>query len=97
MRELAFYQENGMEPSAEAVSVEALGKQFLILGNAQHWVDRLGEMQEKLKPDWICIRTRTPKPEVGYYPNAAEALECIYRLGEDSDQALPSSLTRNQS
>ena len=83
VRELAFYQENGMEPSAEAVSVEALEKQFLILGNAQHWVDRLGEMQEKLQPDWICIRTRTPKPEVGYYPDAGEALECIYRLGEE--------------
>ena len=72
-----------MEPEAAAVPVETLEKQFLILGNAQTWVDRLGEMQEKLKPDWICLRTRTPKPETGYYPDPAESLECIYRLGED--------------
>lgn len=83
VRELAFYQENGMEPGAGALPVEALERQFLILGSAQHWVDRLGEMQDKLSPDWICIRTRTPKPEAGYYPSADETLECIYRLGEE--------------
>lgn len=83
VRELAFYQEHGMEPEAAPVPVEALERQFLILGNAQKWVDRLGEFQEKLKPDWICIRTRTPKPETGYYPDPAEALDCIYRLGEE--------------
>lgn len=83
VRELRFYQEHGMEPEAAPLPVEALERQFLILGTAQRWIDRLGEMQEKLKPDWICIRTRTPRPEAGYYPDAAEALDCIYRLGEE--------------
>jgi alkanesulfonate monooxygenase SsuD/methylene tetrahydromethanopterin reductase-like flavin-dependent oxidoreductase (luciferase family) len=83
VRELAFYQANGMEPEAAPEPVETLEKQFLILGNSQNWVDRLGEMQEQLNPDWICIRTRTPKPEGGYYPSQEESLECIYRLGEE--------------
>ncbi|MFT4562378.1 MAG: alkanesulfonate monooxygenase SsuD [Gammaproteobacteria bacterium] len=83
VRELAFYQEHGMEPTAEAVTVEKLEQQFLILGSAQKWIDRLGEMREQLKPDWVCLRTRTPVPEVGYYPDPEESLECIYRLGEE--------------
>ena len=48
-----------MEPSAEAVSLEALEKQFLILGNAQHWVDPWGEMQENCNPTgYTCARAR---------------------------------------
>ena len=83
VRELGFYQQHGMTPDAESQPTEKLEREFLILGPAQKWVDRLGEIQEKLKPDWICIRTRNPRPETGHYPDKEESLDCIARLGEE--------------
>lgn len=83
VRELSFYQQHGMTPDAAPLPVETLEKDFLILGNAQTWIDRLGAVQEVLKPDWVCIRTRNPRPETGHYPDEAEALECVQRLGEE--------------
>ena len=67
----------------DATPIEALERQFLILGSPQRWVDRLGDMHDRLAPEWICIRIRTPRPETGYYPTAGESLECIQRLGEE--------------
>lgn len=84
VRELGFYQEHGMTPDAAAGDpIDKLEREFLILGSPQKWVDRLGEIQDKLNPDWVCIRTRNPRPETGHYPDASEALDCIYRLGEE--------------
>lgn len=81
--ETNFYEQHGMTPDLEEQPTERMEKQFLILGPPQKWIDRLGEVQERLKPDYVCIRTRNPRPSTGYYPDKAEFLECIHRLGEE--------------
>ncbi|HXG20437.1 MAG TPA: LLM class flavin-dependent oxidoreductase [Methylomirabilota bacterium] len=83
VRELSFYEQHGMTSNAEEHPVERLERQFLILGPPQKWIDRLGEVQERLQPDFVCIRTRNPRPSSGHYPSKAEFLECLTRLGEE--------------
>jgi len=81
--EAKFYETHGMTPDIEQQPTERLERQFLILGPAQKWIDRLSEVQERLKPDYICLRTRNPRPDTGHYPSKTEFLECIQRLGEE--------------
>jgi alkanesulfonate monooxygenase SsuD/methylene tetrahydromethanopterin reductase-like flavin-dependent oxidoreductase (luciferase family) len=83
VRELNFYEQHGMTPDIEEQPLERLERQFLILGPPQKWIDKLGEVQERLKPDFVCFRTRNPRPSSGYYPERTEFLECITRLGEE--------------
>ena len=83
VRELSFYAEKGLSPDTEAKDVlEPLENMFLCLGNKQKWVDRMGEMKEKVNPDWLCIRTRNPVNPGKYYPSRTECLEVIERFGE---------------
>lgn len=94
--ETNFYEQHGMTPDLEEQPTERMEKQFLILGPPQKWIDRLGEVQERLKPDYVCIRTRNPRPPTGHYPDKAEFLDCIQRLGEEVIryfQKGPTSLT----
>lgn len=94
--ETNFYEQHGMTPDLEEQPTERMEKQFLILGPPQKWVDRLGEVQERLKPDYVCIRTRNPRPPTGHYPDKEEFLDCIHRLGEEVIryfQKGPTSLT----
>lgn len=81
--EAQFYRQRGLAPNMEEVPLEQLENQYLILGPPQKWIDKLGEAQERLKPDVVCIRTRNPRPPSGPYPDKAEFLECIIRLGEE--------------
>jgi probable F420-dependent oxidoreductase len=81
--ELQFYEQHGMTPDIEEQPTTRLENQFLILGPAQKWIDKLGEVRERLKPDYVCIRTRNPRPPSGYYPDRTEFLECLTRLGEE--------------
>ena len=81
--ELNFYEQHGMTPDIEEQPTARLENQFLILGPPQKWIDKLGEVQERLKPDYVCIRTRNPRPPSGYYPDRTEFLECLTRLGEE--------------
>jgi len=83
VREMSFYRGRGLSSDVPELPVEELEGQFLILGGPQKWVDRLGEIQERLKPDYVCIRTRNPRPDEGVYPSPQESLECIQRLGEE--------------
>lgn len=83
VEEAKFYESHGMTPDIEELPTERLERSFLILGSAQKWIDRLGAVQERLKPDYICLRTRNPRPSSGRYPENAEFLECIQRLGEE--------------
>jgi alkanesulfonate monooxygenase SsuD/methylene tetrahydromethanopterin reductase-like flavin-dependent oxidoreductase (luciferase family) len=81
--EAKFYQTHSLTPDIEEQPTERLEKQFLILGSPQKWIDRLGEVRERLKPNYVCIRTRNPRPPSGHYPDRAESLDCITRLGEE--------------
>ena len=86
VREWSFYAEKGLSPDAEAQDMlESVESMFLCLGNKQKWVDRMGEMKEKVNPDWICLRTRNPINPGHYYPSRTECLEVIERFGEILD------------
>jgi hypothetical protein len=83
VREWSFYAEKGLSPDAEAKDMlEQVESMFLCLGNRQKWVDRMGELKEKVNPDWLCIRTRNPVNPGKYYPSRSECLEVIERFGE---------------
>lgn len=92
-REATFYTDYGLSSDdrtglEQRTSVEAsiaeLETRYLLLGEPSYWIERLGEVIEKMNPDWICIRTRTPQPESGpAYPSLEESLECIQMLGEE--------------
>jgi hypothetical protein len=92
-REAQFYSDAGLSEDDRTAledrtsvedSIAELEPRYLILGDPAYWVERLGEVIEKMRPDWICIRTRTPKPESGPdYPTLQESLECIQMLGEE--------------
>ncbi len=92
-REATFYSDYGLSADDRTAlekrdeveqSIAELERRYLILGEPSYWLERLGETIEKMKPDWICIRTRTPAPESGPdYPTLQESLECIQMLGEE--------------
>ncbi len=83
VREVGFYQDEGLSPEFAREGIARLERQFLILGPKQKWVDFLGEVRERIAPDYICFRTRGPRPEAGgYYPSKQECLECVEQLGE---------------
>jgi probable F420-dependent oxidoreductase len=83
VREWSFYAEKGLSPDAEAQDMlESVESMFLCLGNKNKWVDRMGEMKDKVNPDWICLRTRNPINPGQYYPSRTECLEVIERFGE---------------
>lgn len=81
--EMGFYRSHGLAPGVQEEPVAELEKQFLILGPPQKWIDRLGEVEERLKPDYVCLRTRNPRPPSGHYPDPEESLDCVRRLGEE--------------
>lgn len=81
--EIDFYRRQGMAPDLVGDAIAALEQRFLILGPAEVWIERLTKVQEKLRPDYVCLRTRNPRPDRGPYPDRAESLECIERLGEE--------------
>jgi len=84
LREWSFYADKGLSP-ADTYSndmLEHIESMFLCLGDKQKWVDRMGEMKEKVNPDWICLRTRNPIDPDSYYPSRTECLEVIERFGE---------------
>lgn len=86
VREWSFYVEKGLSPDATAENMlESIEKRFLCIGNKQRWVDRMGEMKERVNPDWICLRTRNPVNPGEYYPSRTECLEVIEAFGEILD------------
>jgi hypothetical protein len=62
--------------------LDTIENSFLCLGNKQKWVDRMGEMKEKVNPDQLCIRTRNPVNPGQPYPSRSESLEQVERFGE---------------
>jgi alkanesulfonate monooxygenase SsuD/methylene tetrahydromethanopterin reductase-like flavin-dependent oxidoreductase (luciferase family) len=83
VREWSFYAEKGLSPDAQAKDMlEQVESMFLCLGNRQKWIDRMGEMKDKINPDWLCIRTRNPVNPGHYYPSRTECLEVIEAFGE---------------
>jgi probable F420-dependent oxidoreductase len=86
VREWSFYAEKGLSPDAEATDMlDQIENMFLCLGNRQKWIDRLGEMKEKVNPDWVCIRTRNPVNPGQPYPSRSECLEVVEAFGEILD------------
>lgn len=82
-REARFYVERGMSPDMGVDPLKDLENRYLILGDPDYWVERLTEVIDRLKPDWINIRSRTPAVEDGpAYPSLEESLENIRMLGE---------------
>ncbi len=87
VRESSFYDGANLG-TAKLHDIQAeLESKFLTLGGRQKWLDHLGRLRDIVNPDYICIRTRTPKPEGDvYYPSKQECLECIEQLGGMLDQ-----------
>ena len=86
VREWSFYADKGLSPGMDAKDMlEQVEERFLCLGDKQKWVDRLGEMKDKVNPDQLCIRTRNPVNAGEYYPSRTECLEVIERFGEILD------------
>jgi hypothetical protein len=81
--EIDFYRRRGMAPDLGGDAVAALERSFLILGPPDLWIERLARVRERLRPDYLCIRTRNPRPDSGHYPDRTESLECVQRLGEE--------------
>jgi alkanesulfonate monooxygenase SsuD/methylene tetrahydromethanopterin reductase-like flavin-dependent oxidoreductase (luciferase family) len=83
VKEWSFYADKGLSPDVHGETMlDTIEKNFLCIGNTQKWVDRMGEMKEKVNPDRICIRTRNPVNPGQYYPSRTESLEQIERFGE---------------
>lgn len=87
VKEWSFYAEKGLSPDMNAGEMlDQIESMFLCLGDRQKWVDRMGEMKERVNPDWLCIRTRNPVNPGQYYPSRTECLEVIERFGEILDE-----------
>ena len=77
------YAEKGLSPETQATDMlDQVENMFLCLGDKQQWVDRMGEMKDKVNPDWLCIRTRNPVNPGQHYPSRTECLEVIEHFGE---------------
>ncbi len=83
VKEWSFYADKGLSPDADGSSMlDQIENMFLCLGNKNKWIDRMGEMKDKVNPDWLCIRTRNPVNKGSYYPSKTESLEVIEAFGE---------------
>ena len=83
VREVSFYAEHGLSPDMkESDLIDELENSFLCLGNKNKWVDRLGELRERARPDWVALRTRNPINEGHYYPSREESLDLVESFGE---------------
>ncbi|MDA0821750.1 MAG: LLM class flavin-dependent oxidoreductase [Proteobacteria bacterium] len=83
VKEWSFYADKGLSPDVQGETMlNTIEKNFLCIGNTQKWVDRMGQMKEKVNPDRLCIRTRNPVNPGHYYPSRTESLEQIERFGE---------------
>jgi alkanesulfonate monooxygenase SsuD/methylene tetrahydromethanopterin reductase-like flavin-dependent oxidoreductase (luciferase family) len=83
VKEWSFYADKGLSPDVQGKTMlDSIESMFLCLGNKQKWIDRMGEMKEKVNPDQICIRTRNPVNPGQYYPSRTESLEQVERFGE---------------
>lgn len=92
VREAGFYEEEELGTTYESIKEEAreeIEDMWLTLGPADKWIDRLEEVERKVDPDWVVIRTITPKPEDDLlsaeeeYVTNEERLEQIQRFGEE--------------
>ncbi len=83
VRETGFYDAANLGTEKLNDIQAELESKFLTLGGRQKWLDFLGRVRDVVKPDYVCIRTRTPRPEGDnvYYPSKQECLECIEQLG----------------
>jgi alkanesulfonate monooxygenase SsuD/methylene tetrahydromethanopterin reductase-like flavin-dependent oxidoreductase (luciferase family) len=76
-----LFNDRGLSPEGAVTDPQ---DSWLILGDSDYWVDRIGQVVDRVRPDWICIRTRTPGTADGpRRPSYAESLEVIERLGRD--------------
>lgn len=79
-----FVTSKGVLPGASSDSVANPEDAWLILGDVDYWIERLGRVIDRVHPDWICIRTRTPGRIDGpRTPSFAESLEVIERFGRE--------------
>lgn len=95
LREATFYGEHDfpaeIDPksdTSQAAGAEEALQDFetrqMHFGTPESWVERIGEIERRLAPDWLNIRTRTPQAEYGpAYPTAEESIECIERFGNE--------------
>lgn len=95
LREARFYQEHhfraDINPQGDieaAAEAEAAIRDFETrqwhFGTPASWVDRIKEIREKIAPDYLNIRLRTPR--LGYgspYPEPREFLEAVRRFGTE--------------
>jgi probable F420-dependent oxidoreductase len=79
-----FLADRSVLPGSAAGAVTAPEDSWLILGDSDYWVERIGRVVDRVRPDWICIRTRTPGTADGpRNPSFAESLEVIDRFGRE--------------
>lgn len=82
VRERGFYEDMNLAPDTAREAQAEMERAALTLGTKQKWIDRLGAIREIVKPDYVGIRTRTPRNDPHHYPTKDDCLECIERLGE---------------
>ena len=90
VHEMEYYNRLGLAPDreieqpseAEMIS-QFESRLWLTCGNAQAWIDRIGEVKEQFNPDRLNIRMRTVKTPNGYNPSDEEYFEAIQKFGEE--------------
>jgi hypothetical protein len=79
-----FLADRAVLPESARDAVTAPEDSWLILGDSDYWTERIGRVIDRVRPDWICIRTRTPGTADGQpNPSFAESLEVIERFGRE--------------
>jgi len=83
VKEWSFYADKGLSPEVQGgTMLDVIEDMFLCLGSKQKWIDRMGEMKQKVNPNQLCIRTRNPVNPGQHYPSRTECLDQIERFGE---------------
>jgi alkanesulfonate monooxygenase SsuD/methylene tetrahydromethanopterin reductase-like flavin-dependent oxidoreductase (luciferase family) len=83
LHEAGFYLSKELESPLVNAELETMEEKYLVFGNSQMWVERIGQIQEMFNPDWLNIRIRNPRPTTGYWPTTQETYEAIQRFGEE--------------
>jgi len=79
-----FVANQAVLPGSASDSVTIPEDSWLILGSSDYWTERIGGIIDRIRPEWICIRTRTPGTADGpRNPSFTESLEVIERFGRE--------------
>ncbi len=72
-----------MEETDKDAMIAEFERRWLTCGSAEVWIEWLGKVEERLRPEWVNIRMRTPRSPDGPYPSNEEFFEAIQMFGEE--------------